>query len=95
MKKHRRVMSHDTEEWCKVWRKTDSWFQKWHEKFGECQFNEEFNEEFNAIRTKSTNLQFDVLLLSITYKVTAKKVQRNYLSWKYVMFELKRYRGDA
>ena len=29
MKKYRRVMSHDTEEWCKVWRKTDSWFQKW------------------------------------------------------------------
>ena len=22
-------MSHDTEEWCKVWRKTDSCFQKW------------------------------------------------------------------
>ena len=35
MKKYRRVMSHDTEEWCKVWRKTDSWFQKWHEEFGE------------------------------------------------------------
>ena len=27
--------SYDTEEWCKVWRKTDSWFQKWHEEFGE------------------------------------------------------------
>ena len=34
LKKYRRVMSHDTEEWCKVWRKTNSWFQKWHEKFG-------------------------------------------------------------
>ena len=29
------VISHDTEDWCKVWRNTDSWFQKWHEKFGE------------------------------------------------------------
>ena len=28
MKKNRRVMSHDTEKWCKVWRKTESWFQK-------------------------------------------------------------------
>ena len=28
MKKYRRVMSRDNEEWCKVWRKTDSWFQK-------------------------------------------------------------------
>ena len=27
--------SHDTQEWCKVWRKTDSWFQKWHENLGE------------------------------------------------------------
>ena len=26
-------MSHNTEEWCSVWRNTDSWFQKWHEEF--------------------------------------------------------------
>ena len=32
---NRKVMSHDNEEWCKVWRKTSSWFQKWHEEFGE------------------------------------------------------------
>ena len=25
---------HDTEEWCKIWRKTDLWFGKWHEGFG-------------------------------------------------------------
>ena len=92
---------------------------------------------FNASSGKSENLHFDVLLLSIAYKVSAKKVQKNYLSWhwkkiqtlkknwlfiwkmtwgiwwtltwaveslkictlmsyfcrKYVMFELKRYRG--
>ena len=29
MKKYRRVMSRDNEEWCKVWIKTDSWFQKY------------------------------------------------------------------
>ena len=29
------TVSHDTEEWCKVWRKADPWFQKWHEEFGE------------------------------------------------------------
>ena len=27
-------MSHDTEEWCKIWRKTNLLFQKWQE-FGE------------------------------------------------------------
>ena len=35
----------------------------------------------NASSGKSENLLFDVLLLSIAYKVSAKKVQKNYLSW--------------
>ena len=26
-------MSHDTEEWCKIWRKADLWFRKGHEEF--------------------------------------------------------------
>ena len=34
LKKYRGVMSYDTEEWCKIWRKTDLLFQKWQE-FGE------------------------------------------------------------
>ena len=32
--KSRGVISHDTEEWCKVWRKTDLRFGKWHEEYG-------------------------------------------------------------
>ena len=35
---------------------------------------------FNAISSMSKNLHFDVLLLSIAYKVSAGKVQKNYLS---------------
>ena len=35
MKKYRRVTSRDTEEWCKAWRRANSWFQKWHEEFRE------------------------------------------------------------
>ena len=35
---------------------------------------------FNAGSSKSKNLPFDVLLLSIAYKVSAKKVQKSYLS---------------
>ena len=35
---------------------------------------------FNAIGGKSENLHFDMLLLSIAYKVSATKVQNNYLS---------------
>ena len=34
----------------------------------------------DASSGKSENLHFDVLLLSIAYKVSAKKVQKNYLS---------------
>ena len=34
LKKYRGVTFHDTEEWCKIWRKTDLWFGKWHEEFG-------------------------------------------------------------
>ena len=34
LKKYRGVMFHDTEKWCKIWRKTDLWFGKWHEEFG-------------------------------------------------------------
>ena len=36
---------------------------------------------YNASSGRSENLHFDVLLLSIAYKVSAKKVQKNYLSW--------------
>ena len=35
---------------------------------------------FNTSSDKSENLHFDLLLLSIEYKVSAKKVQKNYLS---------------
>ena len=35
---------------------------------------------FNASSGKSENLHFEVLLLSIAYKVSAKKAQKSYLS---------------
>ena len=35
---------------------------------------------FNASSDKSENLHLDVLVLSIAYKVSAKKVQKSYLS---------------
>ena len=74
MKKYRRDMSHDTEEWCEVWRKTDSFGSKnviqnlhsvWH-------FIQKVH--FNASTGNSKNLHFHVvLLLSISYEVSAKK----------------------
>ena len=34
LKKNSGVIFHDMEQWCKIWRKTDLWFEKWHQKFG-------------------------------------------------------------
>ena len=34
LKKYKRIIFHDTEEWCKIWRKTDLWFRKWNEEYG-------------------------------------------------------------
>ena len=36
---------------------------------------------FNASSSKSDNLYFGVILLSIAYKVSDKNVQKNYYSW--------------
>ena len=36
LKKYRWVIFHDTQAWCKIWRKSDLWFGKWHEEFGKC-----------------------------------------------------------
>ena len=34
LKQYRGVIFHDTERWCKIWRKTDLWFGKWYEEYG-------------------------------------------------------------
>ena len=34
LKKYRGVIFHDTEDSCKIWRKTGLWFGKWHKEFG-------------------------------------------------------------
>ena len=34
LKKYGGVISHDTKEWRKIWRKNNSWFGKWHEELG-------------------------------------------------------------
>ena len=40
--------------------------------------------DFNVSSGKCKNLHFGVLLLSVAYKVSAKKVQKNYLSWHWI-----------
>ena len=32
--RHAKACFHDTEGWCKIWKKTNLWFGKWHEEYG-------------------------------------------------------------
>ena len=54
LKKCRGVIFSDTEEWCKIWRKTDMWLGKKHGEFG----------KFSSEHLKSQNWDFDGILLS-------------------------------
>ena len=62
-KTYRRVISHDTEEWSKLWRDTDFYLK-----------NDMRNLViFNASSEKSENLHFDGLRLSKVRNIWAKK----------------------
>ena len=61
---------------------------KFEEKQAHCLKNDMKNlVSFNASSSKSYNLHYDVLLLSIAYKVSAKKMQKSYLSWQWRVIE--------
>ena len=76
LKKYRVLMSHVTEEWCKIWRKTNL-FQKWQE------FGEFWSKHLKSLQ----NLDFDWSSLCKVYNVWPKKVQRSYLSWHWRMMQ--------
>ena len=66
----------------KVQKSYVSWQWKFKEKLTLGSKNDMRNlVNFNGSSGKSENLHFDVLLLSTAYKVSAKKVQKNYISW--------------
>ena len=127
LKKYRGVIFHDTEESCKIWRKTDLWFGKWHEEFGK--FSSEhlkvsklvfswdpfvqsrkctshkFTEELKVMALKNDEKSEEEL--TCRFKIDIRNLTNFYSStwfskiytlmgcfWpKYVMFELKKYRG--
>ena len=62
--------SWDITKWCKVYTKTDSWFQKSHKEFGQLQ----------TTSGKSKKLKFDGLLLSKKYIPSAKTLYTEDLS---------------
>ena len=78
LKKYRGVIFHDTEGWCKIWRKTDLWFGKWNEEYGK------FSPQYLKVSKlgvwwgpliqsrKSINLKFTKELCVMTMKNDAK-----------------------
>ena len=81
-KKYRGVKCHDPEDWCKIWRKTDTLFQKMTRIL------------WNLTRALKSlqNVHFYLLLLCKVFNVWPKKVQRSYLSWRWrVMQNLKKH----
>ena len=48
LKKYRGAIFHDTQGWCKNWRKTDLWFGKWYEEY----------RKFSAEQLKVSKLGF-------------------------------------
>ena len=71
-KKVQRSLSHDTKEWCKIWRKTNLLFQKWQEL---C--------EFWFKNSNLRNFHFDWSLLCKVSNVWLKKAHRSHLSWQW------------
>ena len=77
LKKYRRVISLDNEEWCTVYWKTNFWFQIWYEKIDECLPN----------HPKIWRLLFDGLSLCKVCKIWATKMQRGNLSWHWTVMQ--------
>ena len=77
----RGILSHDTERWCKILRKTTRGLK-----------NDIRNlVNFHASRWKFDNLHFDGFLFLNAYKILDEKVQKSYLSWHWwVMASLKK-----
>ena len=75
LKMYRGVIFHDTEEWCKVWRKTELWFEKWHEKFGK------FSPE--DLKVSKLEIWYDPFVQS--RKCMSLNLKRSYVSWQWGM----------
>ena len=80
LKKYIGVMSLDTKEWYKIWRKNNLLFQKWQE-FG----------EFWSKHSKVSKIPTSISLFRAKYITFDLKSQRSYLSWHWrVMQNLKK-----
>ena len=69
LKKYRGVVLHDTKEQCKIWRKTELWFEK----------NIRNLKNFHQSTWKCQNWDFDGILLSKVDNAWAANLQRSYV----------------
>ena len=76
-KKYIRVISHGSEDWCKIWRKTYLFYK-----------NDKNLVKFDLSTCKSPNLHFHLLLLCKVFNVWPRKVQRSYLSWHWRVMQI-------
>ena len=76
LKKYIGVMSLDTEEWYKIWRKNNLLFQKWQE-FG----------EFWSKHSKVSKIFTSISPFCAKYITFDLKIQRSYLSWHWRVME--------
>ena len=61
-KKYRGVISHDPEDWCKIWKKNDFLFQKWQE------FGEIWPEHLQVYKTVTFNCSYCATYLMFDLK---------------------------
>ena len=92
LKKYRGVVFHDTEEWCKIWRKTGLLLGKFTRNWLAVLKLTWTSQILTRALEKSKKLFcFNWLLVTKVYIVWATKVQRSYLSWHWrVMHILKK-----
>ena len=84
LEKYRRVVFHGTEDWCKIWRKTELWFGKWHEEF------DKFSPEH--LKVSKLGLWWHPFVQSIKF-MSLKFTEEFCVSWKWRMMQsLKRNR---
>ena len=76
LKKYGGAIFHDTEERCKILRKTDFWFEKWHEEYGE------FSPEH--LKVSKFGLWWDAWIQS---RRTMNYLQRSHVSWQWRMMQ--------
>ena len=80
-KKVQRSYIHDTEEWYKIWKEINLWFQNWHKEFN----------NFWPEHSKVSKIFTCMCSFWTSYIFWARKVQTSYLSWHWrVMQNLKK-----